>query len=135
MLGRRSRTRPVYRYSTGPIESKEELLEMPLLFRTILTASLMTGSVTAAQAAMVGLGSQDCGTWTSNNPARGGVGLFYQQWVFGFLSGASQTNPDRDPLKGIDAPAIMEWLDDYCLHHPQAALADAAMAFVQAHHP
>ena len=109
---------------------------MPLLFRTILAVSLMAGSAAAARAAMIGLGNQDCGTWTTNNPAKGGgVDLLYQQWVFGFLSGASQANPDRDPLKGIDAPAIMEWLDDYCLHHPQAALADAAMAFVQAHHP
>ena len=108
---------------------------MPLLFRTILTASLMAGAVATARAAIVGLGNQDCGTWTTNNPAKGGVGLFYQQWVFGFLSGASQTNPDRDPLKGIDTPAIMEWLDDYCLHHPQAPLADAATAFVQTHHP
>ena len=105
------------------------------MFRVILIASLLVGPTAAAQAAMVGLGNNDCGTWTSNNPAKGGVGLFYQQWVFGFLSGASRADPDHDPLKGVDAPAIMQWLDDYCLHHPQAPLADAADAFVQAHHP
>jgi hypothetical protein len=43
----------------------------------ILTASLMAGAAAAARAAMVGLGNQDCGTWTTNNPAKGGVGLFY----------------------------------------------------------
>jgi hypothetical protein len=96
----------------------------------------VVASLTAAsRAAMVGLGNNDCGTWTSNNPANGGVGLFYQQWVFGFLSGASRVDPDHDPLKGVDAPAIMQGLDEYCLHHPQVPLADAAAAFVQAHHP
>jgi hypothetical protein len=85
------------------------------MFRAILIASLVVaGLTTAARAAMVGLGNQDCGTWTSNNPAAGGVGLFYQQWIFGYLSGASHADPDRDPLKGVDAPAIMQWLDDYC---------------------
>ena len=108
---------------------------MPALFRMILAAFLMAGSAAAARAAMVGLGNQDCGTWTTNNPAKGGLGLFYQQWVFGFLSGASQANPDRDPLKGVDASAIMQWLDDYCQHNPNVPLAAAAAAFVQAHRP
>jgi hypothetical protein len=108
---------------------------MPVLFRAILIASLVVSLTAAARAAMVGLGNQDCGTWTSNNPANGGLGLFYQQWVFGFLSGASRADPDHDPLKGVDAPAIMLWLDDYCQHNPNVPLADAATAFVQAHHP
>jgi hypothetical protein len=109
---------------------------MSVLFRAILIVALVVAGLTAAsRAAMVGIGNNDCGTWTSNNPTQGGVGLFYQQWVFGFLSGASQTHPDRDPLKGVDAPAIMKWLNDYCLHNPQTPLADAATAFVQAHHP
>jgi hypothetical protein len=34
-------------------------------------------SSSAPRAAMVGLGNQDCGTWTSNNPAKGSVGLLY----------------------------------------------------------
>jgi hypothetical protein len=106
------------------------------MFRvTLITFLVVTSLPAAARAAMVGLGNNDCGTWTSNNPAKGGVGLFYQQWVFGYLSGASHADPDHDPLKGVDVPAIMQWLDDYCLHHPQAPLTDAAAAFVQAHHP
>jgi hypothetical protein len=105
------------------------------MFRMILIASLVVAGLTAAsRAAMVGLGNQDCGTWTTENPAKGGVGLFYQQWIFGFLSGASHADPDHDPLKGIDVPAIMQWLDDYCQHHPNIPLADAAAAFIQAHH-
>ena len=107
---------------------------MPCLFRALLIASLVVGPTVAARAGMVGLGNQDCGTWTTNNPASGGVGMLYQQWVFGFLSGASRVDPDHDPLKGVDAPAIMQWLDDYCQHNPNVPLADAATAFVQAHH-
>jgi hypothetical protein len=81
------------------------------MFRVTLITFLVvvTSLPAAARAAMVGLGNNDCGTWTSNNPANGGVGLFYQQWVFGFLSGASHADPDHDPLKGVDAPAICGW--------------------------
>jgi hypothetical protein len=40
------------------------------MFRVILIASLVVAGLTAAsRAAMVGLGNNDCGTWTSNNPA------------------------------------------------------------------
>jgi hypothetical protein len=95
----------------------------------------MVGSAGAVAATMVGLGGQSCQTWTTNTPAQGGVGLLYQQWVFGFLSGTSNADPDHDPIKSIDVPAIMLWLDDYCQHNPEARLTDAAKAFVQAHHP
>ena len=101
----------------------------------VIASLVVAGLTTTSRAATVGLGNQDCGTWTTNNPAKGGVGLFYQQWVFGFLSGASHADPDHDPLKGIDSPAIKEWFDDYCQHNPATSLADAAAAFVQAHHP
>ena len=101
----------------------------------VIASLVVAGLTTTSRAATVGLGNQDCGTWTTNNPAKGGVGLFYQQWVFGFLSGVSQANLDRDPLKGVDASAIMQWLDDYCQHNPNVPLAAAAAAFVQAHRP
>jgi hypothetical protein len=104
-------------------------------FRAILIAFLVVGPTGAPRAAMVGIGNNDCGTWTFNDPAKGGVGLLYQQWVFGFLSGASRADPDHDSLKGVDAPAIMQWMGDYCQHNPNVPLADAAAAFVQAHRP
>ena len=108
---------------------------MPALFRATLIALLMISSATP-RANTVGLGgARDCGTWTRDNPAQGGLGLLYQQWVFGFLSAASHADPDHDPLKGIDVAAIMQWLDEYCQHSPNVPLADAATAFVQAHHP
>ena len=71
----------------------------------------------------------------SNNPMQGGLGLLYQQWVFGFLSGVSYDGPSHDPLKGMDAPSIMQWLGDYCQRNPTVNIAAAASAFAQAHHP
>ena len=64
----------------------------------VIASLVVAGLTTTSRAATVGLGNQDCGTWTTNNPAKGGVGLFYQQWIFGFLSGASHADPDHAPV-------------------------------------
>jgi hypothetical protein len=61
----------------------------PFLFRAILTASLVICSARAfAESHMIGLGNQTCETWTVNPPIEG-VGLLYQQWALGFLSGVT----------------------------------------------
>jgi hypothetical protein len=104
-----------------------------LLFRTILTASLVICSVEAsAESHMIGLGNQTCATWTANPPI-GGVGLLYQQWALGFLSGVSYADPDHDPLSGVDAAVVTNWFNDYCRDNAEARLVDAAVAFVRAH--
>ena len=106
----------------------------PLLFRAILTASLVIGSADAfAESHMIGLGNQTCGTWTANTVATSGVGLLYQQWALGFLSGVSFADPDHDPLSGTDAVVVTNWFNDYCRDNATARLADAAGAFVRAH--
>ena len=84
---------------------------------------------------MTGLGNQTCEAWTANPVSGGGLGLLYQQWIFGFLSGVSFADPDHDPLKDMDAAAVMTWLDKYCQDNAAARLADAAVAFARAHHP
>ena len=72
----------------------------PILSRSILTASLVICSAEAsAESHMIGLGNQTCATWTANPPIEG-VGLLYQQWALGFLSGASYADPDHNPLGG-----------------------------------
>ena len=106
----------------------------PLLFRAILTASLVICSADAfAESHMIGLGNQTCGTWTANPVAASGVGLLYQQWALGFLSGVSFADPDHDPLSGTDAVVVTNWFNDYCRDNAAARLADAAVAFVRAH--
>jgi hypothetical protein len=104
-------------------------------FRAIVVAVSLVVSSTAASADMIGLGNQSCGAWAANSPMQGGLGLLYQQWAFGSLSGVSYDGPSHDPLKGMDAPSIMQWLGDYCQRNPTVNIAAAASAFAQAHHP
>jgi len=109
---------------------------LPLLPRAILTASLMTGSATAiAETHTIGLVGQTCQTWTANPPFDGGLGLLYEQWLLGFLSGVSYADPDHDPLRGMEAGAVTSWIDDFCRDNRAAHVADAAVAFVRAHAP
>jgi hypothetical protein len=105
------------------------------LSRTILTASLlMIGCADAfADSHVVGLGNQTCGTWTANPTVAGGIGLLYQQWLFGFVTGVSVADPSHDPLSSLDAAAVTLWIDDYCRNTSTARLVDAATAFVRAH--
>jgi hypothetical protein len=108
---------------------------MPFLFRVIVTAPLMLTSAEAlAEPHMIGLGNQTCATWTANPPVEG-IGLLYQQWILGFLSGVSYADPHGDPLSDIDAGGVTPWLNKYCQDNSTARLVDAATAFVRAHHP
>ena len=102
-----------------------------ILARAILIASLMTVPVTKAlaQTPMIGLGGQRCGAWTANGSADGGVGLLYQQWIYGFLSSSAERDPDL--LKDIDANVIKGWLDNYCANNSAERFLDAAKAFVR----
>ena len=86
---------------------------------------------------MIGLGGQRCGAWTANSSptAGGGVGLLYQQWIYGFLSGFSSAERDTGLLKDIDATAIKTWVDNYCANDSTARLVDAARAFVSERRP
>ena len=109
---------------------------LPFLSRAILTASLIISSAEALAETNIGLGNQRCGAWIENNPSiSGGVGLLYQQWVFGFLSGVRYADSDHDPLKGTDAEAVTKWFDDHCRDDTAARLVDVAIAFVRAHRP
>ena len=107
-----------------------------LLARAILIAFLMISCTKAiAQTPIIGLGSQRCSAWTANSSASGGgVGLLYQQWIYGFLSSSAERDPDL--LKDIDdANAIKRWLDNYCQDNSTARLVEAARAFVSARRP
>jgi hypothetical protein len=82
-----------------------------ILARAILIASLMISCACTkalAQIPMIGLGGQRCGAWTANiSSDSGGVGLLYQQWIYGFLSSSAER--DLDLLKEIDGgPGV--WL-------------------------
>jgi hypothetical protein len=109
---------------------------LPLLPRAILAASLMIGPVEAmAETHSLGLVGQTCETWAANPPFDGGLGLLYEQWMLGFLSGVSFADPDHDPLHGMDAGSVTTWIDNYCRDNRAAHVADAAVAFIRAHVP
>jgi hypothetical protein len=107
------------------------------LAKTVFALVLMIAATEAvAETRLVGVAGQSCATWTANPPSGGGLGLLYQQWLFGFLSGVSYADPDHAPLTGVDAAAITTWVDKYCQENGGSArIADAAVAFVRAHHP
>jgi hypothetical protein len=108
----------------------------PLLSRAMLIASLMISSAEAlAETHIAGLGNQNCEAWTANPVSSGGLGVLYQQWLFGFLSGVSFADLNHDPLKDMDVAAVTTWLGNYCQDNATARLVDAAIAFVHAHHP
>ena len=104
----------------------------------VLLTFLIDGSPEAlAQAHMVGLGGQTCGAWTANSPSisgNTGIGLLYQQWVFGYLSGIGHADRTQDPLGGVQGEAVTDWLDNYCQSNPTVRIVDAASAFAREHH-
>ena len=105
----------------------------------LLAVSIIVAPVTlAAQepVRVLGLGGQSCGAWVTNSPTKNpsGIGLLYEQWVAGFLSGVIYSQPDgSEPIATMGAAAVDQWMDDYCKSSPQAKLAEAAIAFVRQH--
>ena len=83
----------------------------------------------------MGLAGQSCGTWAANPASAGGVGLFYEQWIAGLLSGVSYADPDHSPLKNLAGGTALNWLENYCRENTPKSLLDAAIAFVRAHRP
>jgi hypothetical protein len=81
----------------------------------------------------LGLGSSPCGNWTADRTARGVYAAAEEQWVVGYLSGVAVWAQDLDPLKGLDAPAVWAWMDNYCRAHPLAMIINAVDAFVREH--
>lgn len=82
-----------------------------------------------------GSGIQSCGSWTANRAKGPSAPLFYTNstWVLGFLSGVGYASPPHDPLHGLDAEAVLAWVDNYCGAYPLDNIATAAGAFVIAH--
>ena len=78
----------------------------------------------------IGQGSSSCGTWAEYR--RSGGAVRQEQWILGFLSGVGWVNLNGDdPLKGLDAPAVFAWIDNYCranpLHHVNKAAGSLAI--------
>jgi hypothetical protein len=89
----------------------------------------------AAEFASIGTGAMSCGNWTSDRRDRQAIAE--EQWILGFLSGigAAPQSPGLpvNPLHGVDAQAVLAWIDNYCRGHPLDLIMTAGEAFVTAH--
>ncbi len=97
---------------------------------SILTLMLMSTS-TFSQVAMLGFGTESCGSWTEVRRAGPVASVGQKSWMLGFVSGvnaaASASLQKPDFLKGKDANALTGWIDNYCAAHPLDNLAGATI--------
>lgn len=81
-------------------------------------------------------GYRTCETWTKNRVTDSSgefanrIGKsFDETWLLGFLSGinsATSTYVDN-PLRGVDATIIFDWMDKYCAAQPGRDVSDGAV--------
>jgi hypothetical protein len=92
---------------------------------TLLALIVFMPGETAGQTYSAGgAGNSSCGTWTLDT-----------QWLLGFLSGIGFLGKAEglDPLNGVDAQAVLAWIDNWCHNHPLSPIADAGAAFKNVH--
>ncbi len=106
---------------------------IPVCVMMIALYSLGAGQALAYHE--VGAGVDTCASWTSDRQTPGGApALQDEQWVLGFLTGIGFAGPDQDdPLNGMDAQGVWEWIDSYCKQHPSDKMVTAARAFFKSH--
>lgn len=81
---------------------------------------------------IMGSGIASCGTWTAQRRAR--QSDTFEQWVVGFLAGVGWVgDKGDDPLRGLDAQAVLAWMDNYCQAHPLERIAKATSTFALDH--
>src|SRR5262249_29664071 len=96
---------------------------------TLLCLLLAALSIIAAamDITVLGAGNMSCGRWIQErNMAQHFDGA---AWVQGYIRGAfnyTRLSDNTDPLDGIEAATINEWLDRYCQKNRGAMLFQAA---------
>jgi hypothetical protein len=102
------------------------------LLPAMLVAALLAGPAEAEPSGF-GMGMWPCRMWTAAQ--HDGQASEVEQWIVGFLTGVGWMgfSTGVDPWKGMDAPAVWGWVDNYCLAHPLDNVAKAGEAFVDAH--
>jgi len=99
-----------------------------------LFAAICATTPASASYTLIGAGLASCGTWTQDRKNRTIDQKQIEQWMLGFLSGVGYTGGTKyDPLHGVDAPAVLVWIDNYCLANPLKHLSEAAHGFIDAH--
>ena len=103
------------------------------LAASLAAAVLVPGQV--AGYALLGSGDASCTAWTAaRRTPRGLDAAMQEQWVVGFLSGiGSMVLGELDPLHGLKADAVYDWVNGYCRDHPAETIEAAARVFIQEH--
>ncbi len=70
-----------------------------------------------------------CRSWIANKPAAGQVETLSRiapmNWLYGFMSGEAAASK-QNILGDLHPSAIGDWLDNYCLAHPQDDIQKAS---------
>ena len=109
------------------------------MIRTLVGAALTVATLTASDHAMgyalIGNGTLTCGAWSqARRDPQGPATRMSEQWVVGFLSGiGSMVLGELDPLHGLQAEGVYDWMDNYCSAHPSETIEAAARVFIQEH--
>jgi hypothetical protein len=111
-------------------------LNMARFAHAIAVAAVLFAGSTAEGKLLVGAGIQSCGTWRTQD-RQSSSSIAVVQWVLGYISSANTFAPRTyltpneqekvpDVLRGLDANAIITWMDNYCREHPLDQISTAA---------
>jgi hypothetical protein len=105
----------------------------------VLVLIVLTFTLTANEAAgftRLGAGTASCGAWTAfrREGSMSARALSSEQWVLGFIDGIAEASGGAlDPLSGVEAENVWEWIDTYCQANPLKSITEAVSAFISAH--
>ncbi len=99
----------------------------------MLAIAMMSGAAFAVS--IGGNRLETCNTWVADHEADPPYRAWQdEQWMIGYLSGVGKWgSADLDPLNGMDARAIYDWISNYCAAKPFAQIQDAGNAFIHVH--
>jgi hypothetical protein len=103
------------------------------LLTAIVIATLVVPPVSAEEGKLrkfIGEGTNSCGAWTFERQQNSAKSAFYATWVLGYVSGQNADESISDFLKGVDAGAILGWIDNYCRSNPLMQIVTAANSLV-----
>lgn len=109
---------------------------MKLRLVLILFAFTLAADRAEAGYNKLGAGTASCGIWTAfrREGSTSAQALSAEQWVLGFIDGiAGASGGSLDPLNGVNAEGVWDWIDNYCRTNPLKSVSDAGLAFIVAH--
>jgi len=107
---------------------------MQVLVLIVLAFTLITNE--AAGYNRLGAGTASCGMWAAfrREGSTSARALSSEQWVLGFIDGITEASGGSlDPLSGVEAEHVWEWIDNYCQANPSKSIAEAGAGFIAAH--